>query len=346
MGTRSAVVRSMYFLALTVVLNGCGGGGGGFFTAPPAKGQSGRLVQGPVKGATIFADSTDAGVSFVQDAGEIGTITDDDGNFTLPSIPGYGYILVSKGGTDKLTNQPAIQMLAPAGSANVTPITTLVALDTTGSVKAKLVALMPPGSAFDADISTIASPAVLMVIKSVEATVQSMTSAITTSALSHGDTISAPQLSSIQAQAMQSIAAEIAALPAGTATTTLSAPTSLSTTLQAAATAAAVNITTANSNITSFPAGTARTLASTAVTATATALSVGATATTTAIPGGEAAVMTSAAAAAFTTAVQNASTTAATSVTANTTPPAYTPPTIPVATGATGGTSGGTGTGF
>src|SRR6266567_4576965 len=116
-----------------------------------ANGPSGRLTQGPVGGAVIFADEVSSGTRFVRDDGEIQTTTDaTTGIFTLPSEPGYAYILVSVGGTDQLTNQPAMQLIAPSGSANVTPLTTLVALDTTGLVKAKIEAL---GTSFDVDIS-------------------------------------------------------------------------------------------------------------------------------------------------------------------------------------------------
>ena len=342
--SRSKLLTALCLVAVTAGMNGCGNG------QTPVTGQSGRLVQGPVTGATIFADNVANGVRFTQDAGEVSTTTDAvTGDFTLPSVPSYNYILVSKGGTDKLTGQPAIQMIAPAGAANVTPLTTLVALDTTGSVKAQLQALMPAGFSFDSDISTTASPAVLLVTKSVETMVQSMTNSVTASATTAGQVISPAQVSDIQMRTMQAIATQFVGVSAANLATTAT----LSTTLGNAATTAATNIHTANPNIT-IPSNTASTIASSSVTATTTAFGIGANAATTAIVGGETAAITPAAAQTFVTAVNNATATAASTVTASTTPTVYTPPaitvvtpiTVPGTTGATGGNTGGTGNSF
>ena len=341
MNVPSKVVLGLCFIALSG-LSGCG--------SDEDPGPSGRLVQGPVLNATVFADNVSGGTRFVQDANEVSTTTNSvTGAFTLPSVPGYNYILVSKGGTDKLTGQDAIQMIAPAGSANITPLTTLVALDTTNTVKAKLQALMPAGVSYDADISVTSSQAVLLVAKSVETMVQTMTEAI--SAKAGANTISEDQLAAIQAQTVQAIAVEFAKPAVNT--TTLAAPADLSTTLQTAAAGAVTSINTANANI-SIPSATATTIAASSVTATAGALSIGATASTSTIAGGEAAVMTEQVAQAFTDAVETQSAVAATSITADKTPDSYTPPTIPVVTpitvpdttGTTGGTTGGTGVAF
>jgi hypothetical protein len=313
-------------LGLTGIISGCGGGGGG---STAASGPSGRLVQGPVTGATIFADNVSGGVRFTQDSGEVFTTTNAvTGDFTLPSVPSYNYVLVSKGGTDKLTGQPAMQMIAPAGSANVTPLTTLVALDTTGTVKAKLEAMMPTGSTFDADISTTANPAILMVAKSVESMVAGMTNAVSQKATAGGSNISDAQISSIQAGIMLAITQELAN-PVVDATT-LVTTANLSTTLQAAATSAVISINSAG-NIT-IPTATATTIATSCVSATATALSVGATASTTTIVGGESTVMTATVADTLSNAIASASTVATTSIIATTTPTAYTPPPIQVVT--------------
>lgn len=334
----SKLVLGLCSLALAGSFAGCGSDDAG---------PSGRLVQGPVLNATVFADNVSGGVRFAQDANEVSTTTSTvTGDFELPSTPGYNYILVSKGGIDKLTEQPAIQMIAPAGSANITPLTTLVALDTTGTVKAKLQSL---GVSYDADISTTASPAAILVVKSVETMVQSLTQAVVASAGS--DTISAEQIATVQAQTMQAIATEFA--KPGVTATTLTTTASLSTALQSAATTAATNIGAANTNIT-IPAGTATTIASSSVTATAGALSIGATASTGTVSGGETALITPTAAQAFVDAVAAESAAAAATITATETPTSYTPPTIPVVTpvtvidttGTTGGTSGGTGVTF
>jgi len=343
MNSSSKILSALSLVVLTAALSGCGDS--------TAQGPNGRSVQGPVLGAVIFADNVASGTRFSLDSGEIFTTTDAvTGDFTLPSVPGYNYILVSKGGTDKLTGQPALQMLAPAGSANVTPLTTLVALDTTGSVKAKLQALMP-GFSFDSDISTSASQSVLLVVKSVENMVQALNQSISTAAGSN--TISAAQSAQVQFQTMQAIAQQFAQ-PAVTAAT-LSAPASLSNALQTAASAAANSIQTENSNIT-ISGATAIGLASRAVTSTATALSVGATATSTPIVGGETTAITASVAQTLTNAVASSSATAATAITVTETPAVYNPPpisvvtpiTVPVTstTGATGGNTGGTGVTF
>ncbi|MFZ2950576.1 MAG: hypothetical protein WA003_13965 [Desulfuromonadaceae bacterium] len=341
---------SLCILSASTLMYGCGSGSSTSSTTTPA-GPSGKLTQGPVLGASVFADNVSGGSRFNLDSGEISATTSmTTGDFVLPSAPTYDYILVSKGGTDKLTGQAAIQMIAPAGSANITPITTLVALDTTGSVKAKLEALMPAGAKFDTDISTTASPAILLLAKSMESTVYAMTQSVTTSAGSA--TISSAQIASIQAQTMQAIAVELAKPAVMSAT--LQTPAGLTTSLQAAVTSAVATINnTSNTNI-NIPAATASTIAATVVDASATMLNIGATAALTTITGGEGAVVTSAIAATFTTAVTAAVTIASSTVTATATPTDYvapvtlvvTPQITPGVTGSTGGTSGGTGTTF
>lgn len=306
-------------------------------------GPSGRLVQGPVLVATVFADNVSGGVRFALDAGEVSTMTDtSSGSYQLPAVPGYNYLLVSKGGVDKITGLPAIQMLAPAFSANVTPLTTLVALDTTGTVKAKLEALMP-GLSFDVDISSGASQASLLVAKSVETIVHVMSAAVTSAP--GIPAISAAQLTAIEFQTMQALAAQIAV----TQTSYLATPTILTINLQNGAVDAAASIHAANPNV-NIPSATASTIASTAVSACTSALAItGTTASGEIIPGGETAALASTAAglAAATTAAIN---TASATITATATPTNYMPPVITVVTpttvGTTGGTGGGTGQSF
>ena len=325
-GKRLCLLLSGALIA-TGTLWGCGGGGGGGGGAV-AKGPSGRLTQGPVLNATIFADNIGKGTRFSRDSDEVWTTTDPvTGDFTLPTTPNYNYVLVSQGGTDKLTGQNAMQMVAPAGSANVTPLTTLVALDTTGTVKAKLEALMPPGAKFDADISVVSSPAALLVAKSVEATVATLTNAITSAA--GAGVISPAQISAIQAQTMQSITQEFAE-PTTTAAT-LSVPNNLTTSLESAAVAmvASVNST---GNIT-VPADTASTAAASAVGSSATLLALPSneSASAAAVTGGEAAAM-STRVDQFNADVGTATTTAALTTDAAVTPVSYVPPPIQVVT--------------
>jgi VCBS repeat-containing protein len=84
--------------------------------------QAGRIVDGYIAGATVFADANGNGQL---DQGEASTTTNADGTFTLTGGAGP---LVMFGGIDISTGLPFQGTLtAPAGSAVVTPLTTLVA---------------------------------------------------------------------------------------------------------------------------------------------------------------------------------------------------------------------------
>jgi hypothetical protein len=332
MFTRFSPFHLFCCLALSVLIGGCSDSS----PAPQASGDSGVLTQGPVLNAFVWADNIEKGVRFTWDGEEEIHTTSDPvtGKFTLPSVPTYNYVLVSKGGTDKYTGLPGIQMMAPAGSDNISTLTTLVAMDTTGTVKAKLEAMLPPGVKFDADLSADGntSPAALMVAKSVETIVTAMTNAVNDNSKVAGvSTISPEQVSAIQAQTMQKITEEFAK-PAVTAAT-LAIPANLTTSLQSAATESVTSInSTADSNI-NIPAATVKTIATSSVTATTTALSIPSSgAATTAIAGGEVAVITPAVAAALVTETETITETAQVTIVATVTPPAYTPPPIQVVT--------------
>jgi Ca2+-binding RTX toxin-like protein len=82
---------------------------------------SGRVIDGYVAGATVFADANGNGVL---DAGEAHTTTNGDGTFTLSGGSGN---LVMFGGTDVSTGLAFQGVLtAPEDSTVVTPLTTLV----------------------------------------------------------------------------------------------------------------------------------------------------------------------------------------------------------------------------
>src|SRR5262249_31740463 len=82
----------------------------------------GRVIDGYVAGATVFADANGNGAL---DAGEAHTTTNADGTFTLNGGTGN---LVMFGGTDVSTGLAFQGVLsAPEGSTVVTPLTTLVA---------------------------------------------------------------------------------------------------------------------------------------------------------------------------------------------------------------------------
>ncbi len=83
---------------------------------------NGTVQDGYISGATVFVDKNGDGIL---NPGETSVVTDAQGNFTLPA-GAFGKIIVS-GGTDIGTNLPFTgSFTAPAGSAVVNPLTTLV----------------------------------------------------------------------------------------------------------------------------------------------------------------------------------------------------------------------------
>lgn len=157
---------------------GCGGGDGDDTTLSrsmetPAENLSGKSSQTHVNGATIFADKIIEGTTlgnFKLDIDEVSTTTDENGQFDLYIPRCYacynGYMLVSNAGMEKDASEnsvPASPMLAPAGSTNVTPVTTLAALNP------DLVDQI--GEDYDADIASESgvSGAILQLAKIVEA---------------------------------------------------------------------------------------------------------------------------------------------------------------------------------
>lgn len=161
-------------LCSTVTLVGCGSSssGGGSSTLV-----DGDVIQGPVSGATVFADLDG---DSVLDAGEASTTTASDGSFDDLVIPdGYGdYVLVSLGGTDTTTDEPALPMRAPAGAERITPITTLVASVPAGDARDALIAdldeLAGDGNSYDSDPSTGAAADFVSLVKSVEQVLYAM----------------------------------------------------------------------------------------------------------------------------------------------------------------------------
>jgi autotransporter passenger strand-loop-strand repeat protein len=82
---------------------------------------AGKVAKGYVSGATVFADANGNGQL---DPGEVSTTTDATGGFSLTGGSGP---LVAFGGTDTSTGLPFKgQLSAPAGSTDITPLTTLL----------------------------------------------------------------------------------------------------------------------------------------------------------------------------------------------------------------------------
>jgi len=142
--TKLPHLHGCLLLCLLLGLTACGGGGGGGGTAETS-GIQGKLAQSYVKGALVWADKVEANGlgNFTRDTGEADSKSDNSGGYGL-DVTYTDYVLVTSGGT--VTNSsgeevPAAPMLAPAvssgqGTTNITPLTTLVALDPT--LKAKL----------------------------------------------------------------------------------------------------------------------------------------------------------------------------------------------------------------
>ncbi len=85
---------------------------------------TGAAIDGYISGATVFADTNENGI-FDEELGEVSTVTDENGNFTL--VGGSGP-LVMTGGTDIWTGLAFDGVMrAPDGSTVITPLTTLVA---------------------------------------------------------------------------------------------------------------------------------------------------------------------------------------------------------------------------
>lgn len=181
-------------------LNGCG------TDEPAAPPVTGIVAQDLVKGATVFADhasGTEANLKL--DGDEVSAVTGTNGKFSL-AAPSYSYVLVTRGGIDTGSNQPAIQMVAPAGARNISPLTTLVALDTTGKAKALIEQM---GVKYDDNISAGASTAALALSQAAIATVNAVTTALNT----NGSTLTNTQIAFIQQTVMSQVAAQLAAAP-------------------------------------------------------------------------------------------------------------------------------------
>ena len=111
-------------------------------TPPPTlPNLSGRLVDGYLEGAFVFADCNGNNAHdsdpTAADMVEPSSITDGAGNFAL-TVPDTcpNATLIASGGTNIDTGLPFSGVLmAPAGSENITPLTTLVAIDPTFAAK-------------------------------------------------------------------------------------------------------------------------------------------------------------------------------------------------------------------
>ena len=103
-----------------------------FSTAPQI---TGKIVDGYIKGATVFADANNDGI--LEKATESWTTSDGNGNFVLNNP--VGSIVMLGDGVDIVTGKAFTQIMkAPAGSTVVTPATTVMqSLIETGKTEAE-----------------------------------------------------------------------------------------------------------------------------------------------------------------------------------------------------------------
>jgi hypothetical protein len=311
-------------------------------------GPNGKVAQGAVSGATIWADSLTSGTEFVIDTAEAGTktTTDVNGNFTLPAQPSYKYVIVSQGGIDTITGKPASTLVAPGGSPTVTPLTTLVSLATTGNLASALSSLLPSGASFDTDVtaSGALTPAMTVLLTAIVTAVTTFNTTVQDAATASGAALSQQQINDIDLTLYAQIAAELSTQ----STADLSNTATLASSLQTALTTAITTVSTNNTNITGLNASTiATSIADNSVASAAvvvgnatgnanlqavTAINVqskGVTSSTTATVT-EAMVLSPNNAQIIDTTINSVSSSSATGVTATSTPSSYAPPSIPV----------------
>jgi hypothetical protein len=137
---------SVLSFAMAISLAACGGNSDSPSAVAPTP-MSGKAVDGYLAGSTVLCDVNKNGTA---DTGEATTTTDASGNFTFAA--GCSGTIVVSGGTDATTTYPFTGVLeAPAGSAVVTPLTTLLT-DTGLSVAQLATALSLPAGT---DVTTI-----------------------------------------------------------------------------------------------------------------------------------------------------------------------------------------------
>jgi hypothetical protein len=207
MGIR--IIEKMAVLLVMALLSGCGSPGQTTIsqsgsTSGPIKG---AVTGGAVQGALVFADHlylASGEANRKPDADEPAAVTDANGNFTIPTTPSYAYWLVTLGGTDAITFQPAMQMVASAGANNVSPLTTMVALDdlTQSPVQSTIETL---GITYDANLYTNVTPAAALLVQSTQSIVTALTRVLNPG----GNSLPIAQLNLIQLWTLNKFAVNI-----------------------------------------------------------------------------------------------------------------------------------------
>jgi hypothetical protein len=176
---------------------GCSGGGDSAAVPPETE------TQGAVKDALLFADhasGTEANYTVDADEAATAAMIDESGALLFSTPPPYAYVAVAQFGENTLTGRPAMQLLAPSGARNVSPLTTLAALNPNAKT-----AIESLGVAYDTNLSTTATPAALLLSYSAETIVGAVTDGLNPG----GDTLLASDVNVIQRTLMNEIANKV-----------------------------------------------------------------------------------------------------------------------------------------
>lgn len=181
---------------------------------------------GAVQGALVFADhfssgSLEANRRMDADEAAFSSTTDANGNFTIPATPAYKYLIMTLGGIDSITGQPAMEMVALTGARNVSPLTTMVALNS-----ATRVTIESLGIAYDGNLAVRVTPAAALFVQSVQTAVAALTQALNPG----GNSLPVEQQNNIQLWILNYISSSIESK----SVTDLTTPTTLTTLLTTA----------------------------------------------------------------------------------------------------------------
>jgi hypothetical protein len=165
-------------------------------------------LTGSFKNLVLDDANDDANVPAADSEGGSSTTTDAQGNFTL-NEPDYAYQIVSIGGTDLLTKEPAMQMLAPAGAQNISPFTTLVAMTPEGADRDAVIANIESlGINYDEDLSKSITPAAAVAVHSIQTAVTSVTDALTKDPTTGAQTQTTTTVNKVQNAVLKAVAKE------------------------------------------------------------------------------------------------------------------------------------------
>ncbi len=138
-----SILTGVFLIGLSTLLYGCGGGGGGAPAPSNVSINGGKVIDGYLSGAFVFADYN-GNKKF--DSNEQHTTTNSKGiigEITVP-VKYKDANLIATGGTDIATGLPYYGILmAKAGSKNITPLTTLVVANPAFADKLKSVGIDP-----------------------------------------------------------------------------------------------------------------------------------------------------------------------------------------------------------